>query len=68
MEDQIHLTVVIKDGMVYTVYADQPGVIDYDVLDLDTTDEDQMAVNCSIMDSMRTRCYEVRSQQDEPDE
>ena len=67
-QEPIHLTVVIQDGRVYTVYADQPGVVDFEVLDLDTDDDDQAAANCSIMDSMRNRCYEVGKWCDEPNE
>lgn len=63
-----HLTIVVQDGMVHTVYADQPGIIDFDVLDLDTDDDDQAAVNCSIMDSIRNRMYEVAGWHEEPNE
>ena len=58
-QQPIHVTVVTQNNKVYTLYADQPTVQSFEVLNLDTEDEDEMAVNCSIMDSMRDNQYEV---------
>lgn len=67
-EPDQNITIVVEDGMVYTVYAEQPSVVTYDVLDLDTDDDDQAAVNCSAMESLRDRCYEVAGWHDVPGE
>lgn len=67
-EPDQNITIVVEHGMVYTVYAEQPSVVTYDVLDLDTDDDDQAACNCSIMDSLRDRCYEVAGWHDVPGE
>ena len=54
----VNITLIVEGGMIRTAYSTVPGVT-YDVLDLDTNDGDRRAVNCSIIDSLKKKCYEI---------